>query len=281
MQKAETELPKENRLERELSRLLLKEEKALAAYLMGGDPDLKASRELCRSALDGGVDILEIGIPFSDPLADGPAIQKAAQRSLKNGTNVYDIMEMVEDLRRYADVPVLLMTYYNTVYKMGAERFFSCAERSGADGVIVPDLPYEEQSAVKKHAHDNNQVIIDFLAPTTPGERIAKIVHGSRGFLYCVSLTGVTGVRESLSGQLDGLAVLARKYTALPLLAGFGISTPQQAVEAARHTDGVIVGSALVREVERNNDDSGAMAEAIKSTVRSFKSALKGRPLSP
>lgn len=263
-----------NRLEKVMSDLMEKGEKALAVFLMAGDPDLRTSKEMIRAALEGGADIIEIGVPFSDPLADGPVIQKAAQRGLKNGTGIRDILKMSGELRLETDAPIILLTYYNIVFRFGLEIFFNEARQSGIDALVIPDLSFEEKTDINRIAESYNIILIDFLAPTTSEARGREILKDARGFIYCVSLTGVTGVRDSLSPVFKTLVYNARRYTKVPMLAGFGISTPEQAREAAEKTDGVIVGSFFVREVEKNMEDRSSLPGIIRDNVSVFKSAL-------
>lgn len=274
-----------NRLNAALERLAQKNEKALAVFLMGGDPDPASCEELLQAAVEGGADIVEIGIPFSDPLADGPVIQNAAGRALAAGVTPSAVLELVRGLRRRSAVPIALLVYYNTVFHYGHHRFAASAAQCGADALIVPDLPFEEKDPLEEACRAHGLVLIRILAPGGSRARIQQIAADADGFLYCVSRPGVTGVREGLyEGLRDFIGEVRRSSTTRPLLVGFGISTPQQAQQAASLADGVIVGSALVQEVEKGSaspPDASPTAELrqiIREHVCSFKRALLASP---
>jgi len=247
--------------------------KGLIPYITAGDPDLPSTVALTMQMAVAGADLIELGIPFSDPLADGPAIQQASQRSLAGGTTVARILEAVREIRQKSGVPLILMTYYNPVFQFGLERFAdSCAE-AGVDGLIVPDLPFEEAGAINEMLAYRDMDLIPLVAPTTTDRRLAVITGAARGFVYCVSVTGVTGVREKIDTGLAGFTAGVRRHTALPLAVGFGISGPEQAAAVAEHCDAVVVGSAIVRIVA----EKGAAAEsgpAVASLVKELKAAL-------
>ncbi len=275
MQNRAGKLQKElNRLEELFRQNSLRGKKALAVFLMGGDPDLSNSNKFLRAALQGGADLLEIGIPFSDPLADGPVIQKASGRALRHKTGVEHILSLVEDLRRDFQVPLVLLTYWNPVYRYGAEHFFQRASAAGVDGLVIPDLPSEEKYAYRSAAEKKGLLLIDFITPLTGDRRAEKILRSAAGFIYCVTITGLTGVRESLAETLAETSATARRHSTVPLLAGFGISSPTQACQAAQWTDGVIVGSALVDLIEKHLDDPQIIPEMIREKVQEFRCAL-------
>lgn len=268
---------KENRLEKRLKELGNRKEKALTVYLMGGDPDIKLSEEILISALDNGADILEIGVPFSDPMADGPVIQKAAIRSLDSKNNTDNIFEMTASLRVKREAPLLLMLYYNTIFRYGTERFIEKASLSGIDALIIPDLPPEESEEIVHLADKKNIIIISFITPTTSEIRMKNILKSARGFIYCVALSGVTGERKEVAPGLSKMVNSARRYTECPLFAGFGISTPEQAKEASMEADGIIVGSAIITELENNLSQKDIIPQIIGAKVASLKEAiLKG-----
>lgn len=262
-----------NRIDACFARLRQKDEKALITYLMAGDPDLKATRELVLSLERGGADIVELGIPFSDPLADGPVIQTASQRALAEGVNPQQVIQMVAEVRSSSDIPIALMTYYNPVFRYGVKRFVDDAARAGADGLLVPDLPLEESGELEELAAEAGMTFVHFLAPTSTRERIQAAASRARGFIYCVSVTGVTGKRDSLSPRAEALLRDIRRHTNVPLALGFGISGPEQAAAAAVNADGVIVGSALVERISQAGNLEAALAEAeslacaIKATL--------------
>ncbi len=243
---------------------------ALVAFLMAGDPDPVRSLGLLRAAAEAA-DILEVGVPFSDPIADGPTIQRAGQRALAAEMTVEGVLDLVAGLRRGVDTPLVLLTYFNPVVQFGVERFCADARAAGVDGVVVPDLPADEADALLPPARDAGLDTIFLVAPTTSDARIALAAERSRGFLYCVSLTGVTGARAEVPPEVVSLVRRVKAVTALPACVGFGISTPEQAAAVGRVADGVIVGSALVDMAER----AGAGAEdALRGFLHGLRDAL-------
>ncbi|KPV44871.1 tryptophan synthase subunit alpha [Alicyclobacillus ferrooxydans] len=225
---------------------------ALIPFLNTGDPDFDTSLELFRTVLRTGADIVEIGAPYSDPLADGPVIQASAVRSLRAGFQFPHVFEMTSRLRRDTDKGLVLFSYFNPLLQYGIDRFFADAVSSGADGVIIPDLPFEESALVRQVADRQGIELIPLVAPTSSEERIAKICEEARGFVYCVSSLGVTGERAKMSERVQDLVRLARSYTRLPIAVGFGVSGAPQARFIAGFADGVIVGSAYVRRIEES-----------------------------
>lgn len=250
-------------------------EAALVAYLCAGDPDLESTAELVKVAAGAGADVIELGIPFSDPLADGPVIQAASQRALAGGATVERIMAMVEKLRHAVAVPLVFMTYYNPVLQYGLEDFVRQAAAVGVDGLIVPDLPLEESEELASLAGAVSLGFIPLVAPTSPPERVARLADAATGFIYCVSLTGVTGPRSELAAGVVAFLERVRRFTEKPLAVGFGISTPEQAAKLASLADGIIVGSALVEAVARSQPNLEVMAAALAGKVRELKSALR------
>ncbi|MFA6635914.1 MAG: tryptophan synthase subunit alpha [Candidatus Omnitrophota bacterium] len=242
-----------NRIDKTFSELKKKKKKAFIPYITAGDPDLATTEKIVVSLERSGADIVEIGIPFSDPIADGPVIQKAVQRSLLAGCSVKGVFEMVKNVRKKVDLPIVFMTYYNIIYRMGVKRFVEQAALSGADGIIVPDLPLEEAGDLLKEAAKRDFCVIMLTSPTTSPERYKKIAASSRGFVYHVSLTGVTGIRSSITIGLKSDLAFFGKRSKKPVCVGFGISGPGQASEIAKIADGVIVGSAIVRIIEENS----------------------------
>ena len=244
---------------------------ALMPYLMGGFPDLAASREVGLAYADGGADLVELGVPFSDPLADGPVIQAAGTAALRAGATVSGVLAVCETLA--ARLPVVLMCYANNVLARGAEDFARRAASVGASGLIVPDLPHEESEAVLEACDAAGIALVPLVAPTSPDERLARIGASARGFLYTVSITGTTGERASGRDAFAPVVARARAHTAVPVALGFGIGTPEQAVEAAEAgADGVIVGSRLVRAVAEAPETPGA----VRELVAAFAAALRG-----
>ncbi len=242
--------------------------KTLALFLTAGYPHADSTPALALALAASGADVIEIGMPFSDPLADGPVIQKSSATAIANGTTIERILSDVRSIRRTAPVPVVLMGYVNPILSYGADRFFRDAAASGVDGMILPELTLEESGRFSGPIAQNGLSQILLVAPTTPDDRITAIDGASSGFLYCVSTTGVTGSagKEKPYGFLDRVAARAKKN---PLLVGFGIATPGDARGAALHADGVIIGSALIRRI-----DDGEATEAICAWVRSLREAL-------
>ncbi len=228
--------------------------KALVAFFTPGDPDMAASKEIFTVIEKSGADIIEIGVPFSDPLADGPVIQAASHRSLKNGTTLKKIIELVVNIRSQSQLPIVLMSSFNPVFVYGLEKFVADAVKAGVDGVILPDLPPEEAGEFLGHANAKGLDMIFLLAPTSTPERIELIDKVSKGFIYYISLTGTTGTKTELSKNLAEKVSAIKEKVTLPVLVGFGISGPEQAQEAAECSDGVIIGSAIVKLIESHSD---------------------------
>jgi len=260
-----------SRIKNTFNRLKKKNETALIPYIMAGDPDLATTKTLILEMEKAGCDILELGAPFSDPLADGPTIQKAAIRSLANHTRVGDVLGLVADVRKTSRMPLILMTYYNLIFKYGEERFVSDAAAAGLDGLILPDLSPEEAGTLIPLAKKAGIDTIFLLAPTSTDDRIKLVCKISQGFVYYVSLTGVTGARAGVQTSVEDSLRKIKAVTDKPVSVGFGISTPDQAAQVAHWgADGVIVGSALVKVIEENLGNP----ELVERTV-AFAKALK------
>lgn len=221
--------------------------KALIAYLTVGYPSAKATLQVVPLLAQWGCDIIELGIPFSDPLADGTTIQEASYQALRQGVTPRDCLEIAATLRQKVNIPMVFMTYYNPVFSYGLESFCQVSAGAGIDGLIVPDLPPEEGAELEEAAHKFDLDLIYLLAPTSTEERINLVARRSRGFIYLVSLAGVTGARKSLPSNLEGFVLRVRKRTSLPLCVGFGVSTAEQAQRIAKVADGVIVGSRIIQ----------------------------------
>ena len=226
--------------------------KALVAFYTAGDPNLDASKDIFTAIEKSGADIIEIGVPFSDPLADGPTIQASSYRSLNNGTTLKKIIQLVSDIRKTSQLPVVLMTSFNPVFVYGQKEFVADALKAGVDGIIIPDLPHEEADEFLEIAEGLDMIFL--VSPTSTPDRVKQIGKISKGFIYYISLTGTTGTQEFLSSELEAKVEAIKKSVSLPVLVGFGISGPEQAREAAKVSDGVIIGSAIVKLVEKNND---------------------------
>lgn len=266
--------PARTRLGETFERLRARGERALVAYLTAGDPSLADTRRLVLEAARRGADVVELGVPFSDPLADGPVIQRAAMRALDRGTTLPRVLETVATLRAETAVPIALFTYYNPVLAFGLKAFARTAADAGVDGVMVVDLPPEEAGPLAAEAEAAGLDLIHFVAPTSTPERVRLIARRSRGFIYLVSLTGVTGERRELPRGLAEQVRTLRAVTTMPVCVGFGVSQPEQVAAVGRLADGVIVGSAIVRLIEDRADsptlvdDVGAFIAALKAPLR-------------
>jgi len=256
------------RIEQKLSKLKSEKEKALVFFLTAGFPTLDATVDIAIALEQGGADMLEIGMPFSDPLADGPAIQESSALAIKNGVTLSFILEAVKSIRSRSSIPLVLMGYLNPILRFGEEKFFTSAAEAGVDGVILPELPFEEIGRYKSLVNESGLSQILLVTPTTSQDRIRKIDAASCGFLYCVSTTGVTGSdhHSNIPKYLETIGANARKN---PLLVGFGISTPDDAATIARSADGVIIGSALIRHLSHTTEPS-----EITNWARGFRSAI-------
>jgi tryptophan synthase alpha chain len=241
-----------NHIEQKFRDLRRKKKKAFIAFITAGYPNLDITRKLVLEFAKVGVDIIELGVPFSDPLADGPVIQESSQVALKRGINLNNIFDLVRRVRKETNIPLCLMTYYNPIFCFGEERFIQRASACGVDGIIVPDLPPEEGSSLIRLANKFNLNIIFFLSPTSTPERIKFILRVSRGFIYYVSLTGVTGPRQNLPAGLVRNLKLIKKYTPKPVCVGFGVSLPSHVKQIYKVADGVIVGSAIIKKIKDN-----------------------------
>jgi len=261
-----------SRLSDRLARLRGRGETALVCYVVAGDPSLERTVEIVLALDAAGVDAVELGIPFSDPLADGPAIQAAGHRALARGASVPRVLETLQEIRRRSQIPVVLMTYFNPVLRYGVERFARDAARAGADGVIQTDLTPEEAgpwiAAARAHALDT----VFLLAPTSTPGRIGVVCRIATGFVYCVSRTGVTGARDDVPADLRNFVQRVRQATDLPLCVGFGISRPEQVARIGEFADGVVVGSALVSLIAGQGDSPG-LAAAAGAYAASLKAA--------
>lgn len=261
------------RIDKVFRRLHAKGEKALIPFITAGDPDLETSRRLALQIATRGADLLELGIPFSDPLADGPTIQAASARALKHGVNLEDVLKLAGNLRQDTQIPIILMGYFNPILQYGLERTAQEAARQGVDGFIIPDLPGEESSAWGAAAAKAKVATIFLAAPTSGPKRLKNLGKLTRGFLYYVSLTGITGARTELPPELVSELQQVRSLVKCPVAVGFGISTPEQVAWLAPHVDGVVVGSAIVQKVANFAGDQ--TIREIGDFVASLKAPLK------
>jgi tryptophan synthase alpha chain len=263
-----------NRISQKFSQLRKNKQKAFIAYITAGDPNLSTTEQLVYAFEEAGVDIIELGVPFSDPMADGPTIQAASERALKHRVSLTNILDMVARIRKRSQIPIALMTYYNPVFRFGDEKFTRTARESGVDGVIIPDLPPEEAGSLRLAAERHDIATIFFMAPTTTNERLKKTVKAATGFIYYVSLTGVTGARVELSKSIAGDIKRAKKLTDKPVCVGFGIATADHVRSVGKLADGVIVGSAIVKEIEKNSSKKD-LVKNVAGFVKTLVSALR------
>jgi len=261
-------MPRKSRIQQTFEKLGAEKSKGFIPYIGAGDPDLATTVKLSIALAEAGADLLELGIPFSDPLADGVVNQLAAQRALRAGTTVRGVLDCVRQIRKQSDIPIVLYTYLNPIVQFGFDRFHQEASAAGVDGLLILDLPPEEetQSSSFGLAH------IRLIAPTTSAERIAMISRNAEGFLYYVSREGVTGIRDSIASSLEAQIQEIRKHSKLPIAVGFGISTPEQAKAVAQHADAVVVGSAIVDLIAKRGRES---IEEVSTFARKIVNAIR------
>jgi tryptophan synthase alpha chain len=266
-----------NRLQRRFSDLKERHEAALIPFVTAGDPDLPTTLKIMQALEAAGADCIELGIPFSDPTADGPTIQRASERALKNGVRLQEILQMLRQFRNSSDLAVILFGYFNPILQFGLARFCREAVKAGVDGVLCVDLPPEESAELKCWTDAAGLDLIFLLSPTSGTERMRLVAKNGRGFIYYVSVTGVTGARQSFDDQLRAQVAKLKRLVALPVGVGFGISTPEQAAWIGGFADAAVVGSALVETIERaagKSDKAGAAGEFISK----MKTAMKKSP---
>ena len=263
-----------SKLDRTFARLRQGGEKALIAYVMAGDPSLEVTEQLVVELEQAGADIIELGVPFSDPIADGPVIQQAAERALRSGTSLRAILSMVTGLRARTQIPLVLMAYYNSIHAFGPERFCQEAAQAGVDGLIMPDVPPDEAGPLKGPAAAAGLPLIFLLAPTSTAERRTFVARQSQGFVYYVSLTGITGAKLVNLADVAKNVEKIRKVTRVPVAVGFGVATPEDAAKVAAIADGVIVGSAIVKQIAAHHQKP-EMVKHVAEFVRSLKNAMR------
>ncbi|HVN87166.1 MAG TPA: tryptophan synthase subunit alpha [Candidatus Binatia bacterium] len=262
------------RIEQCFATLRERGERALIAFIMAGDPDMAATRALVHAAA-AGADLIELGVPFSDPTSDGPVLQRSAERALRRNVSLPRVLELVHELRQESlTTPIILFGYYNPIFRYGCQRFAEDAVQAGVDGVLVVDLPPEEAGELRRFTDPAGLDVIHLLAPTSDSERIRKVLARARGFVYYVSLTGVTGVRAVDPAEVRPMVERVKRQTRLPIGVGFGISSPQQAAAVAQFADAVVVGTAIMRIVEEHGGDAD-LVERVGAFVRSLKSAIR------
>jgi tryptophan synthase alpha chain len=262
------------RLDQTFQKLRLAGKKALITFTMAGDPNAQTSLSLLYDIVESGADIIEIGAPFSDPMADGPAVQAAGLRALTAGMTLNGVFEIVQQFRsKNSDTPIVLMGYSNPILKFGDDKFLNKCKDVGVDGLIIVDMPPEETGSFYAKAQQNNVAIIRLIAPTSDQKRLPTILKDASGFLYYVSITGVTGTKTADADAVKKHIELIRTLTDLPIVAGFGIKTPEDAARFAAFADGVVVGSAIVQNIEQNQDSS-ALSGIISAQVKALKNAV-------
>jgi tryptophan synthase alpha chain len=262
------------RISKRFAELRASGELGIVAYITAGDPSLDATRKFVLALAEAGADVVELGIPFSDPLADGPTIQRASERALKAGATLAGVLDLVRRIRQSSEVPLLLFGYYNPILQMGLEKFAAAASSAGADGVLVTDLTPEESGDYRRILAAHHLDTIFLGAPTSTDDRLEKIADCSSGFLYLISRTGVTGEKDALPADLPALLRRARKVTQLPLAVGFGISQPGHVSVLGGLADAAVVGSALVSEIEKSKS-ADAAAVALAQRIRALKAAAQ------
>jgi len=262
------------RITRRFAELARSSELGLVAYITAGDPSLAASEKIVLAAAEAGADVIELGVPFSDPLADGPVIQRASERALRSGTTLAGVIDLVHRLRMHTEVPLVLFSYFNPVLQMGLDKFADSAAAAGADAVLVTDLIPEEAGEYREVMRARGLDTVFLAAPTSTDERLARIAECSSGFLYIISRMGVTGTRDALPEELPALGRRVRKFTKLPLAVGFGISMPAHVSVLGGIADAAVVGSALVAEIEKAATPEAAAA-AVADRIRLLKRAAK------
>jgi tryptophan synthase alpha chain len=261
-----------SRLIQRLTALKTSNAKALVTFITAGDPDLATTEEMIHLLEDAGADIIELGVPFSDPMADGPTIQLSSERALASGTTLTAILDTVRNVRRTSDIPIILMGYLNPIHAYGYERFSKDAAQAGVDGVLLVDMPPEESDDFLRTANAHGLNVIFLLTPTSDASRIDTVNRLGRGFIYYVTVTGVTGARQEISDSLASELARVREKVSLPIMAGFGISTPDQAASIAPLADGVVVGSAIVKLFQQHSGIQ--LRNELKSFIKALKHAI-------
>lgn len=259
------------------SRLRFPHKPGLVAYVTCGDPDLPTTREIILAAAAAGADVIELGVPFSDPVADGPVIQRASERALKNGTSLQDVLQLACDVRQRSEAGLVIFSYLNPILRMGLERFGRAAASAGVDGVLLTDMTVEEADEYRSCMEAHELATIFLAAPTSTDQRLKKIVQACRGFVYAISRTGVTGTQKQLANDARSVVERIRKYTSLPIAIGFGISNAEQFSQAGEFADAAAVGSAIVQTIEHN---PGREPQAVAELVHSLRANASGRSTS-
>jgi len=249
-----------------------KKRPGLVAYITCGDPSLETSRDVALAAIQAGADVIELGVPFSDPVADGPVIQRASERALQHGTNLAGVLDVARQLRQQSDAGLIVFSYLNPILQFGLEKFCAAAAESGVDGALVTDLPLEEAGEYLRAMKAHKLAPVFLAAPTSTDRRLRDLARHSRGFVYAISRTGITGTRQELAGDAKCLVERLRAHTKLPIAVGFGISTPEQFAEVGSFADAAVVGSAIVQTIEQN---PGREAAAVSEFLSSLTGAMQ------
>ncbi|MDR4504012.1 MAG: tryptophan synthase subunit alpha [Candidatus Scalindua sp.] len=267
-----------NRIDKKFQQLKERGETAFIPFITAGDPSLEVTKSLILEFDKRGADLIELGIPFSDPIADGPVIQSSYYRALQGGVKIADVLKLIKGVREKSEIPIVSMISYSLLYRYGSEKFLREAAEAGMDGATIPDLPIEEADSVIDVGNQVDFKVVCFIAPTTTDSRIERIVAKSGGFIYYISVVGITGARNSLSDDLLDNIRKIKSRTDLPVALGFGISTPEQARMAGKMADGVIVGSAIMREIERHaKDESHMLVQNVGMFLKNLVESSKGR----
>jgi len=255
--------------------LTFREKPALVAYLTCGDPDLRTTREVALAAIEAGAEVIELGVPFSDPVADGPVIQRASERALRNGVSLEQVLGLAKDIRKKTDAGLIVFSYLNPIMRMGLQRFAEEAASAGVDGALVTDLPVEESDEYLRVMRRQNLATVFLAAPTSTDQRLKRIAETSTGFIYAISRTGITGARKDLTDDAQQLVKRLRKFTDLPIAVGFGISSAEHFKAVGKFADAAVVGSAIVQTIEQNpGKEAQAVAEWIKQVIGHRSSAV-------
>lgn len=256
-----------NRIEERMTKLKNNKEKALITYMTAGLPDMDKTVDIIKAQAEAGVDVIELGIPFSDPIADGPVIQDASYRSIEKGTNLTKVFDAVAKMRKDCEVPIVFMMYFNTVLHYGVEAFVKKCRDTGVDGLIIPDMPYEEQYEIREYLNEQSPILIQLVSPVSK-ERIPMLVKDAKGFIYCVSSMGVTGQGADFHSDLSSYLKEVKQIAEVPVMMGFGIRTAADIKQQKDIIDGAIVGSAFIKLMEENQYDLNVIAEYIRTFKR-------------
>ena len=261
-----------NRIDERFAKVKADGRKALITFLTVGDPNIEVSEKATYTMQEEGVDLIELGVPFSDPAADGPVIQRADERALAQGVDIFKVFELVRKIRNNVEVPMVFLLYYNVMVQYGIEKFFKCCQETGVDGLIIPDLPYEESDEIKEYTEKYGVYQISLVSPTSK-DRIKNIAKDAKGFLYCISSLGVTGEKSSFVTNFDEFVGTIKKYTDVPACVGFGVSNGRHVKELTKYFDGAIVGSAIVKSIA-TGESAEERINNLREKIKDLKSGL-------